>query len=1104
VLFPKLNHIEVGERIRLLRKTVSGILFVLLLASTLTATFNVRPFSLKASLREESGQARGVDSFARAGSTNLTSSAPIRQLAFTPGNADEQALFNVLRARYDDANAPQSVIDIIRSYGGEQSYPLTLQDGPTLRTATIKYTLKLGHWNTTAKPPDPPADHADCDGFITYTITKEVKTPPPVVTIEFEVKFNCGKMHSIDPFDSILCDGIFYHEMLHAWITVHIDKRLDRDSLLNFFKGKGFVVSTEDEEHKIMRDEHFQYDYIMNLARKAGYIALDYTYLPAKGKPKKDGSWSMAIPRDVQTRLTDKLKVNPNFKWYTEGEALCSNVYPTSINVDSSGKVTGKLIDPSKPGWAGIIIEPPGQIIIFEADISTLFSTPDQWPMFHHDLTHAGYSTSTAPDTNRTAWTYKTEYTGTDSSPAVADGMLYIGAGDGVYALRESNGQLMWKAAIGVVDSSPAIANGIVFASYEYGNVYALNATTGAQIWNYPTGEVHSSPTVSDGIVFISSLDGMVYALNSTTGALIWSYRIAPPWAGGFTYFIYSSPAADDGKLYVGSWDDNVYCLNATTGSLIWTYLTGGIVLSSPAVAYGMVFVGSNDGNVYALDGITGTLIGTYSTAATIGSSPAIADGMVFVGTLGGAYNVYALNMTTGTLVWGYNTGGVVWSSLAYADGKVYLGSEDDRIYCLNATIGTLIWSYATGGWVLSSPAVADGVVFVGSWDGKIYAFAVHDVAVTNVASSKTVVGQGFSAFINVTVANQGGYTETFNVTAYCNLTGYTQPPGLVGYWKLDEGSGTTAYDSSGYNNNGIIYGASWTSGKVNSALSFDGVDDYVDCGNDSSLMPTTAITVEAWFKANDVRYGAIASTVYYEGYGLYIEPDGSMVFFPGISYSPPGIIQPGVWYHVVGTFDGTSKSKLYVNGKLVGSQGTGYLAYTGQRLSIGTNPTRTGWFNGIIDEVKIYNRSLSAEEIWAEYTRTGGIQTQSVTLEAGASAPVTFTWNTTGFAKGNYTIWAYAEPCPDEIDTSDNTRVDGFIWIGVPCDVTGPTQGVPDGICNMRDIGYICSKFGTTLSSPNWNPNCDITGPTKGVPDGIVNMRDIGLACNNFMKTDP
>ncbi|MGA3192712.1 MAG: thermopsin family protease [Candidatus Bathyarchaeia archaeon] len=213
------------------------------------------------------------------------------------------------------------------------------------------------------------------------------------------------------------------------------------------------------------------------------------------------------------------------------------------------------------------------------------------------------------------------------------------------------------------------------------------------------------------------------------------------------------------------------------------------------------------------------------------------------------------------------------------------------------------------------------------------------------------------------------GPLDTSNVTAYSGLPGYTQASGLVGYWKLDEGSGTTAYDSSGNNNNGIVIGASWTAGKVGSALSFDGVVDYVSCGTGSSLMPTAAITLEAWFNANDVStYGTIASTYYSEGYFLRINPNAGIEFAPGICYSPPGIIQPGVWYHVVGTFDGAT-AKLYVNGRLVGSQQSGYLAYNGQSLSIGNNPGGTSWFNGIIDEVKIYNIALSDQQIWAEYT---------------------------------------------------------------------------------------------------------------------------------------
>ena len=82
-------------------------------------------------------------------------------------------------------------------------------------------------------------------------------------------------------------------------------------------------------------------------------------------------------------------------------------------------------------------------------------------------------------------------------------------------------------------------------------------------------------------------------------------------------------------------------------------------------------------------------------------------------------------------------------------------------------------------------------------------------------------------------------------------------------------------------------------------------------------------------------------------------------------------------------------------------------------------------------DEVKTYNRALSAPEIWAEYANAPiAIQTQTVTLASGASTIVTFTWNTTGFAEGNYTINAYAWPVPGETDKTDNNSPDGWILI--------------------------------------------------------------------------
>ena len=188
----------------------------------------------------------------------------------------------------------------------------------------------------------------------------------------------------------------------------------------------------------------------------------------------------------------------------------------------------------------------------------------DWWPMFRHDLNHTGYSTSTAPNTNNTIWSYPTGNP-VRSSPAVSDGKVYVGS--------------------------------------ENGMVYCLNATTGSYIWNYTTGAiVDSSPAVADGKVYIGSYDHKVYCLNASSAYMTQDEREIWNYTTRVQYAVRSSPAVSDGKVYVGSMDSkvNFYCLNASTGAHIWSYKTGGYVSSSPAVADGKVFVGSYDRKVYA------------------------------------------------------------------------------------------------------------------------------------------------------------------------------------------------------------------------------------------------------------------------------------------------------------------------------------------------------------------------------------------------------------------------------------------------------------------------------------------------------------------------
>jgi outer membrane protein assembly factor BamB len=342
-------------------------------------------------------------------------------------------------------------------------------------------------------------------------------------------------------------------------------------------------------------------------------------------------------------------------------------------------------------------------------------SGTDDWTMFRHDAQHSGYSTSTAPSTNQTQWSFTTGNV-VYSSPAVADGKVYVGSEDDkVYCLNAATGTLIWSYKTGSDVRSPAVAGGRVYVGSWDDKVYCLDAATGASLWNYTTGgAVPSSPAVAGGKVYVGSYDTKVYCLNAATGAFIWKYAI-----GGQ---VYSSPAVADGNVYVGSKDGNVYCLNATTGDWIWNYTTVSDVDSSPAVADGKVYVGSYDAKVYCLNATDGAHIWNYTTGDIVDSSPAVAGGKVYVGSRDG--KVYCLNATTGEFIWSYTTGNWVRSSPAAADGKVYVGSRDNKVYCLDAATGAVIWSYATNNDVYSSPAVADGVVYVASTDHRVYAFS--------------------------------------------------------------------------------------------------------------------------------------------------------------------------------------------------------------------------------------------------------------------------------------------------------------------------------------------------------------------------------------------
>jgi hypothetical protein len=280
--------------------------------------------------------------------------------------------------------------------------------------------------------------------------------------------------------------------------------------------------------------------------------------------------------------------------------------------------------------------------------------------------------------------------------------------------------------------------------------------------------------------------------------------------------------------------------------------------------------------------------------------------------------------------------------------------------------------------------------------------FLLHDVAVTHVTASPITVLPGNIVNINVTVQNQGGYAEVFNVTVYANSQ-------VIGVRSVSLGSGSSTTITFAWNTTGF------------------GKGDY-------TVLASASVVRDEVNTANNTKTADNIVTILYPGHDVAV-----------IGVKPLKTI--------------------------VGQGYTTYIAVTVKNY-------------GIFSET--FNTTA--------YVNTTTIQTQTLTLTSGNSVKLTYTWNTAGFAKGNYTIWAYLEPVPDEIDTSDNTFFDGWVLVTVPGDING------DFKVDIKDLVLVIKHFGSYPSHPTkpWNPNADINCDNK------VDIKDLVLVIKHYGQHYP
>lgn len=199
----------------------------------------------------------------------------------------------------------------------------------------------------------------------------------------------------------------------------------------------------------------------------------------------------------------------------------------------------------------------------------------------------------------------------------------------------------------------------------------------------------------------------------------------------------------------------------------------------------------------------------------------------------------------------------------------------------------------------------------------------------------------------------------------------------LIAWWKCDHMEGGKIDDSSDNNFSGTLVGnPKCTAGKTGEALEFDGVDDYVDCGNDAKFDITGQITLSAWVKTNDAcKDKHVPYLIKGENtYGLKHHENNNIEFF---IYNdtwypvrfPVDSSFNGVWHHLAGTYDGT-QLKLYVDGELKStSDHFGPIGVSQSNVNIGRNSDMADrLYSGAIDDVRIYNYALSENDVAAIY----------------------------------------------------------------------------------------------------------------------------------------
>lgn len=331
------------------------------------------------------------------------------------------------------------------------------------------------------------------------------------------------------------------------------------------------------------------------------------------------------------------------------------------------------------------------------------------------------------------------------SSPAIVGNDVFYVAGSRIYCLNAESGAMKWRypqdAPLStVIYSSPAVADGLVYFGAGDGKLYALQASNGTYSWAFDTKNgIATSPTIADGIIYFGSIDGRIWAVDSKT------HDTVPTWKGGVKTSdeITGAPAVLNGMVYALSLDQQLHAISTAAGKERLLHRVPASVLRMAPVAVGDYVFIANGGNMTCL--MSRSLMQKWflPMPSDIAVSPTANDQNVFLCTADGF--VYSLDVRTGRTKWksakklDYN----VSAPLTLAGNTLLLGTSEGAIVAMDSDSGSVLWTYkvqpstnntetiVSSASIDAAPVVANGTVYIVTDDGSLNAFREDTIDTT-------------------------------------------------------------------------------------------------------------------------------------------------------------------------------------------------------------------------------------------------------------------------------------------------------------------------------------------------------------------------------------